>query len=181
MDLALTKQWITRWESSRAQAYDDANGRPLNPGDVPIGKPTVGVGLNLATPAAVTAITNLGLDFQSVLSGATLLTAEQIDTLLGGSIDLALITARRLVPNFDDLPDNQQLVVTDLSFNMGGPTLAKFVNTLKFIQAQDWPNAAANLSQSAWFKQVGSKPGQRAFSDVAVLGNTDTPQNILGI
>lgn len=181
MDLPLTKQWITRWESSRAQAYDDATGRPLNPGDVALGKPTIGVGLNLATGAAITAINNLGLDFPSVLSGATLLTPDQIDQLLEGSIDLALVTARHLVPNFDDLPDNQQLVVTDLSFNMGGPTLSKFINTLRFIQQQDWPNAATNLRQSSWFNQVGSKPGQRAFSDVAVLGNTDTPQNILGI
>ena len=68
------------------------------------------------------------------------------------------------------------MIVTDLIFNMGPTTFSKFVNTLKFINAQDWANASSNLQQSAWFHQVG----RRGRGDVAVLSGASTPQDILG-
>jgi GH24 family phage-related lysozyme (muramidase) len=85
-----------------------------------------------------------------------------------------------LVPTFGSLPDNQQMVLTDLVFNMGQHALSKFVNTLNYINSQDWPNAATNLQQSAWFHQVGSGANQRGGADVAVLGGTANPPDILG-
>ena len=169
MNLDLTKQWISRWEGSRSQVYKDTKGIP-----------TIGVGLNLTTQAAQSAIAALGIDINSLLDGSLSLTDDQIDQLLTGSINLALVTAHNLVQNFDNLPDNQQLVITDLAFNMGQPVFSKFVNTLNFINRQDWPNAAANLQQSAWFHQVGSAADERGGADIAVLGNTANPQDILG-
>jgi len=68
MNLNLMKAWLTRWEGSRAQAYDDATGKPLT-GQPCIGNPTIGLGLNLRTAAACSAITALGLDFEDVLAG----------------------------------------------------------------------------------------------------------------
>lgn len=168
MDMDLTKQWITRWEGTRTQVYNDT-----------MGIPTIGVGLNLTTASAKSAIADLGIDIDALLDGTLALTPDQIDQLLTGSIQLALVTARALVPNFDNLPDNQQLVVTDLAFNMGQTTLSKFVNTLSYVNNQDWANAASNLQESAWFNQVGSKPTQRGGADVAVLGSTANPQDIL--
>jgi len=169
MNLDLTKQWISRWEGIRSQVYNDTKGIP-----------TIGVGLNLTTHAAQSAVAALGIDINALLNGSLSLTSDQIDQLLDGSINLALVAARNLVPGFDGLPDNQQLVITDLAFNMGQPVLSKFVATLASINRQDWPNAATNLQQSTWFHQVGSGPTQRGGADVAVLGNTANPQDILG-
>lgn len=180
MDLALTKQWITRWESTRLQSYDDANGKPLTPGITPTGNPTIGVGFNLVAAGAQATIEALGLSYNDVLTGAVNITADQVDQLLTGSINLAITGATVLVPIFNTLPDNQQMVLTDLVFNMGQHALSKFVNTLGFINNQDWTSAAANLQQSAWFHQVGSGPHQRGGADTAVLGNTANPQDVLG-
>jgi GH24 family phage-related lysozyme (muramidase) len=168
MDLALTKQWITRWEGVRTACYKDTKGIA-----------TIGVGFNLQTSGAEACIAGLGLDYNQVLTGACDLTPDQIDQLLDTSIQTAIATARRLVPNFDNLPDNQQMVITDLAYNMGPTVLGEFHNTLNFINNQDWPNAAANLQQSAWIHQVGPGPTQRGGADVAVLGNTANPQDIL--
>jgi len=168
MDLALTKQWITRWEGVRAACYKDTKGIA-----------TIGVGFNLECQGAEDCITNLGLDYNQVLTGSCDLTSNQIDQLLENSIQTAIATARSLVPNFDSLPDNQQLVITDLAYNMGANVLAQFHNTLNFIRNQDWPKAAANLQRSAWFQQVGTGPHQRGGADVAVLANTARPQDIL--
>jgi lysozyme len=176
MDLALTKQWITHWESTRFQSYDDATGTPLNPGDTPRGNPTIGVGFNLAAAGAQATIEALGLDFNAVLTGAVNITPDQVDQLLTITINGAVAGAKTLVPAFDQIPDIQQMIVTDLVFNMGQTTFSKFANTLKFINAQDWPNAASNLQQSAWFNQVG----RRGRGDVAVLSGASTPQDILG-
>ena len=70
MDLALTKQWITHWESTRLQSYDDATGTPRNPGDTPRGNPTIGVGFNLVAAGAQANIESLGLNYNDVLTGA---------------------------------------------------------------------------------------------------------------
>ncbi|WP_263350835.1 glycoside hydrolase family protein [Acidicapsa acidisoli] len=175
MDLALTKQWITHWESTRLQSYDDATGTPLNPGDTPKGNPTIGVGFNLVAAGAQATIEALGLDFNAVLTGAVNITPDQVDQLLTITINSAIAGATKLVPIFDNLPDIPQMVLTDLVFNMGEPRFAQFVNTLKFINAQDWTNAANNLQQSLWFNQVG----RRGRGDVAVLSGTSTPQQIL--
>lgn len=175
MDLALTKQWITHWEATRFQSYDDATGTPLNPGDTPKGNPTIGVGFNLAAAGAQAIIEGLGLDFNAVITGAVNITADQVDQLLTTTIDTAMAGARKLVPVFDTLPDIHQMVVTDLVFNMGQTTFSKFANTLKFINNQDWANASANLQDSAWFRQVG----RRGRGDVAVLSGASTPQDIL--
>lgn len=119
MNLSLMKAWLTRWEDGRAQAYDDATGKALT-GQPCIGNLTIGVGLNLKTAAACSAITALGLDFEGVLDGKISLTAAQVDTLLAGSINDALGSIRALLPAFDNYPGNQQLVLVDLTFNMGG-------------------------------------------------------------
>jgi GH24 family phage-related lysozyme (muramidase) len=177
MDLALTKQWITHWEATRFQSYDDATGAPLNPGDTPQGNPTIGVGFNLAAAGAQAIIEGLGLDFNAVITGAVNITPDQVDQLLTTTIDNAMTGARKLVPIFDTLPDIPQMIITDLVFNMGQTTFSKFVNTLKFINAQDWANAAANLQQSAWFRQVG----RRGRGDVAVLSGASTPEEILAL
>ena len=159
MDLSLVKQWITHWEGWRSRSYRDSRNIP-----------TIGVGFNLTTAVARPAMIALGLDYEQVLAGAIQLTAEQIDELLTGGIQRAIEDARVLVPSFDRIPADQQLVLIDLAFNMGQQTLSEFARTLRFIEQQDWTNAASNLRQSAWFKEVGTNPTQRGGADVAVLG-----------
>ena len=159
MDLALTKQWITHWESTRFQAYDDATGTPLNPGDTPKGNPTIGVGFNLIAAGAQANIESIGLNYNDVLTGAVNITADQVDQLLTMTINNAVAGATKLVPVFDQLPDIHQMIVTDLVFNMGEPTFSKFVNTIKFIVAQDWANAADTLTPDEWFATTEAHPG----------------------
>lgn len=178
MNLDITKRWIAHWEGTRSIAYDDATGLPLKPGVKPIGNPTIGVGLNLNTGAARVAITGIGLDFESVLSGAQSLTADQIDRLLSICIGTATQAAHVLIPIFNALPDNKQLVLTDLAFNMGQATLGEFKTMLACIRNQEWAPAAEALQASAWFHQVGAKPYQRGGANVAVLAGAN-PQDYL--
>jgi len=180
MDLDLTKRWIKRWEGTRPVAYDDATGESLSPGMTAMGNPTIGVGLNLNTTAARMTIASLGLDYANVLSGAVTLTEDEIEYILSTSITTALSSVRSLVPNFDYLPDNQQLVLADLAFDIGEARLAEFTYVLSYVRRQLFATAAAALQESKWFRQVGAGPHQRGGADVAVLGNMANPEDILG-
>jgi lysozyme len=176
MNLDLTRRWIARWEGRRAVAYDDASGKQLAPGIQPVGNPTIGVGLNLLTGAARMAIATLGLDYARVVSGITPLTDAQIDDLLDGSIKSAVADVRSLLPAFDHLADSQALVMTDLAFNMGKGRLMEFVNMLGYVKRNAWANAAAELRDSKWYRQVG----KRGEADASVMGGTADPEAILG-
>jgi lysozyme len=177
MNLDLTRRWIARWEGRRAIAYDDANGKPLAPGIQPVGIPTIGVGLNLLTSSARMSIASLGLDYSRLVSGIDQLTDSQIDYLLDGSLKTAIADARSLVASFDYLSDSQGLVLTDLAFNMGKARLMEFVHMLGYVKRGAWANAAAELRNSKWFRQVG----HRGVADADVLGGAAEPEAILGL
>lgn len=181
MDLDLTRRWIQRWEGRRPIAYDDATGETIRPGVRILGNPTIGVGLNLDTAAARRMIEALGLDFDQVISGAVALTDSQIDELLAGCISTAAEDARALVATFDAIPESAQMVFCDLSFNMGKTRLAEFHLMLHCANAGDWPGAAAQLRDSAWFHQVGSAISERGGADAAVLGGERTPEQIMAL
>jgi GH24 family phage-related lysozyme (muramidase) len=168
VNLELTKRWITQWEGSRSRVYKDTKGIP-----------TIGVGLNLTTARAKVAVAALWLDMDELLTGIVELTPIQIDRLLTGSIQEAITASHSLISGFFELPDNQQLVIVDLAFNMGYLTLSKFTETLGAIRAKKWAAASLHLRRSEWFSQVGSKSNQRGWADVAVLGNVSQPQDFL--
>ena len=168
MDLDLATRYTAHWEGQRSTVYLDTKGIP-----------TIGVGFNLTTALAPAQIAALGLDYQSVLNGSVSLTDAQIDQLLQTTIQTAAAAAQALVSSFDAIPGPQQIVLTDLAFNMGQATLATFVHTLSFIQQQNWPMAAYNLRQSLWFTQVGSAPNQRGGADCAVLAGSAQPTDFL--
>ena len=62
--------------------------------------------------------------------------------------------------NFDwwrDMTDNRQRALANMAFNLGMPTLLKFRNTLKYMQAGDWKRVHDNALKSKWARQVGER------------------------
>lgn len=51
----------------------------------------------------------------------------------------------------------RQLALLNLSFNLGGPRLSQFHNTIAAIKEGRWDDAASHLSKSLWAKQVKSR------------------------
>jgi GH24 family phage-related lysozyme (muramidase) len=170
MDLTTIKSWIEHWEGRRNQTYDDKTGKAMTPGCVAIGHPTVGVGFNLDATGAQAAIQALGLDYNQVRSGQQLLTDEQIDALLEQTVNQAIQGARQVVPSFDSLPDDKQVVIVDMVFNLGVRGFSQFLHTIQAVNNQDWARAAQQMQQSAWFRQVGA----RASADVNLMAGRIT-------
>ena len=46
-------------------------------------------------------------------------------------------------------------ILINMTFNMGLVGVLKFKNTLAYIKAQNYTQAAANMEKSLWYRQVG--------------------------
>jgi len=128
------------------------------------------VGFNLDAAGAQAAIEALGLDFVQVRSGEQILSDDQIDRLLDQTVNRAIQGARQVVPNFDALPHDKQIVVVDMVFNLGVHGFSQFVHAIQAVNNQDWATAAQQMQQSAWFRQVGA----RASADVNLMAGRIT-------
>lgn len=85
------------------------------------------------------------------------ITVAEAEYLLDNDIAEATAQARTLVSNFDQLSENRQAVLIDMTFNMGIDEMRNWRVTLGFVEAGDFKAAAYNMRLSRWFKQVGSR------------------------
>ena len=65
--------------------------------------------------------------------------------------------AKKLFPDLEDLPEEAQQVIVNMTFNMGRPRLSKFKKFIAGVNAGDWEKAAVEMMDSRWAKQVGSR------------------------
>ena len=115
--------------------YDDATGKPIRAGDTLIGHPTLGFGRNLSGKG-------IEDDEAEALLAVDLVDCEDIARgFVGGQVWLALGDARRAV-------------LIDMAHNMGPTRLYGFVLLRAAIMRQDWRQAAAEIEDSAYFRQV---------------------------
>ncbi len=158
MDKIKLGAWIARWEGRSRHVYMDTEGHP-----------TVGIGFNLDRPQAKREIEALGLDYDKVRTGAQDLTDGQIDQLFSKTTDEAISGARQAVTNFDDIPEDKQVVLVDMVFNLGVGKFSKFRKTIDAVEKEDWLQAALEMKDSAWFAQVGAKENQRGGANVRLM------------
>ena len=62
-----------------------------------------------------------------------------------------------LYEDFDDLPEEAQQVIANMMFNMGRPRLSKFKGMKRGVDSRDWNAAAAEMVDSAWYRQVPNR------------------------
>lgn len=118
-----------------------------------VGHPTVGIGFNLDRPDARARMRGIGADYDAVLAGAPLSDA-QINALFDFNFNEALTAAREIVPNFNSLSTNAQIVLIDMVFNMGKQGVAGFTTMLDALARKDYAGAVAGMKDSKWASQV---------------------------
>lgn len=110
---------------------------------------TIGTGLNLEGVMAEPALKAAGLtksEIKATMLGSKRLSKEQVEKAFAFTLDVAETDAKSLYPNYEDLPENVQKVLTDLSFNLGKTRLSKFSGLAKAIEAGDFKRAALELT-----------------------------------
>ena len=85
------------------------------------------------------------------------LSDDEIDYILNNDVDIATSELASTFDWFAGLDDVRMRVVVDMVFNLGMPRFKQFQNMLAAIEAQDWPEAAAQMMDSRWAKQVGAR------------------------
>jgi lysozyme len=66
----------------------------------------------------------------------------------------------RLYPDFNELPEEAQLVIANMCFNLGYPRLSNFKKMKAAVDARDWKEAAYQMMDSKWYRQVPNRAGR---------------------
>lgn len=90
------------------------------------------------------------------------ITDAEARTLLRNDILTAESELRTAFPWFDGLDEVRQGVLVNMAFNMGTPKLKGFKKTLAYIEAGKYKEAAAEMLDSAWARQVKGRAAELA-------------------
>ena len=82
--------------------------------------------------------------------------SQRIDVIEAFNSDIknVLSDCNKLYSDFDELPEEVQLIIANMMFNMGRPRLSKFKGMKRGVDARDWNAAADEMVDSKWYKQV---------------------------
>lgn len=82
---------------------------------------------------------------------------ERVQEVFESDVQVTLDECQRLYSDFDDLPEEVQLILANLMFNMGRPRLSKFVKFNANIASRDWEGACEELIDSRYYRQVTNR------------------------
>ena len=72
-------------------------------------------------------------------------------------LETVLSDCNKLYSDFESLPEEAQLIIANMMFNMGRPRLSKFKGMKRGVDARDWNQAADEMVDSRWYKQVTNR------------------------
>lgn len=82
------------------------------------------------------------------------LSEDEIIHLFNNDIADAIDDVRHVCSIYEKLSRPRQMVMISMAFNLGRDKFAKFVRFLGAIHREDWDDAADEMLNSAWAKQV---------------------------
>jgi len=87
----------------------------------------------------------------------TPVTEDRVNSVFEKDVAIMIDEARKIFPNLDELPEEAQQVIVNMTFNMGRPRLSQFKKFIAGVNAGDWNKAAVEMMDSRWAKQVGAR------------------------
>ena len=111
-----------------------------------LGLPTFGIG-HLITKNDP----EYGKDVGTVIEQSRVQSAFNLD------IAVTIEDCNRLYSDFNDLPEEVQLIVANMMFNLGYPRLSKFKGMKAGVDARNWSVAADEMVDSRWYTQVPNR------------------------
>ena len=111
-----------------------------------LGLPTFGIG-HLITKNDP----EYGKDVGTVIEQSRVQSAFNLD------IAVTIEDCHRLYKDFNDLPEEVQLIIANMMFNLGYPRLSKFKGMKAGVDARSWSSAADEMVDSRWYTQVPNR------------------------
>lgn len=82
---------------------------------------------------------------------------ERVNELFEKDLATTIDECRLIYSDFDVLPVKVQHIVANMMFNMGRPRLSRFHKMKKAVDNRDWFEAAYQMTDSKWYKQVPNR------------------------
>ena len=90
----------------------------------------------------------------------TTVSEDRVIEAFNKDVQIVLADCEQLYYGFNVLPEEVQLIIAKMMFNMGRPRLSKFKGMKAGVDAQDWNKAADEMIDSAWYRQVPNRAGR---------------------
>ena len=87
----------------------------------------------------------------------TSITEDRVNECFARDVDVVLNECKTLFPSFEILPEEVQLIIANMMFNMGRPRLSKFKKFIAAVAISNWQEAANQMVDSRWYKQVTNR------------------------
>jgi lysozyme len=94
---------------------------------------------------------------------------EQVDAWFAVDINRTLQDCKEIFPDFNDLPEEAQLVIANMCFQLGRPRLSKFKKFIAAVNDRDWVKAADEMEDSRWYNQTTAR-AERLIARIITLG-----------
>lgn len=82
---------------------------------------------------------------------------ERVAEVFEQDVQITLDECKILYSDFDELPEEVQLIIANMMFNMGRPRLSQFKGMKRGVDARDWNAAADEMVDSKWYRQVTNR------------------------
>jgi len=100
----------------------------------------------------------------------TVITEERVRQLFALDIAVTIEDCRIIYPDFEDLPEEAQLVIANMCFQLGRPRLSKFRKMKAAIDERRWNDAADEMVDSRWHDQTPNR-AKRLVKRIRDLAN----------
>ena len=87
----------------------------------------------------------------------TKVTEERVVEAFESDIRMVVNDCHNLYDNFSGLPEEGQLILANMMFNMGRTRLGKFKNMNAAVEEGDYSRAANEMVNSRWYNQVRNR------------------------
>ena len=101
----------------------------------------------------------------------TTVSQEHVDDLFHEDIQRTVRDCELLYSDFNDLPEEAQLCIANMCFQLGRPRLSKFQKMKAAVDNRDWPEASRQMLDSRWAKQTPNR-AMRLAHRIQALGDT---------
>ena len=87
----------------------------------------------------------------------TAVSEERVIEVFEKDVQVTIDECKKLYDDWFDLPEEAQLIIANMMFNMGRPRLSQFKGMKAGIDARDWNQAADEMIDSKWYRQVTNR------------------------
>jgi len=91
------------------------------------------------------------------LEVGTKIDEERVNELFDEDIKVTLDECTYLYEDFYTLPEEAQLIIANMMFNLGRPRLSRFLKMKKHIDNRDFVSASEEMKDSKWYRQVTNR------------------------